>query len=65
MYFHPTQPKTPRLCNCPQLLNTVHNNWDVHFTIIDRESAHHITSLLYTAYCVQLFISIALFSIAC
>ena len=62
MYFHPTQPKTPRLCNCPQLL---HNNWDVHFTIIDHESAHHITSLLYTAYCVQLFISSALFSIAC
>ena len=44
MYIHPTQLETPRLCNCQQPVDATLDNWDLHFTIIGRESACFNTS---------------------
>ena len=33
--------------NYQQFLDTTHDNWDLHFTIIGHESAHYIISELY------------------
>ena len=44
------QPETPQLHNCPQFVDAVHDNWDVHFAITGHKSASHIISWLYAAF---------------
>ena len=39
--IRPTQPETPWLQNCQQVVDATHENWDLHFTIIGRELARY------------------------
>ena len=59
IYVQPTQPETPRLHTCQQLVDAMYDNWDLHFTIIDPVLARCSTSELYTV------LSSALYSIMC
>ena len=50
MYIRPTQPETPQLHNYQPLVDTTHDNWDLHFTIIGHKTACYNTSELYAAF---------------
>ena len=58
MYVRPIQPETHWLPNYQQFLDAMHDNWDLHFTIIGHKSAHYIISELYAVVFSSAFYSI-------
>ena len=59
MYIRPSQPETPRLCNCPVFSAGAHDNNTLYLATICLEAAQHSMSLLHAAFRLLLTLPIA------